>query len=60
MESLLKRLLRSANISKSHAASTYNIGSLESFIETACVNTLSRLLADLAHPLALKLVKSTR
>ena len=60
MESLLKRLLRSANISKAHAASNYNIGSLDSFIETACVNTLSRLLADPAHPLALKLTKSTR
>ena len=60
MQSLLKRLLRSANISAPYAASTFNISSLDKFIETACVNTLSRLLADPAHPLAKKLSKSTR
>ena len=60
MQSLLKRLLRSANISAPYAASTFNISSLDTFIETACVNTLSRLLADPAHPLAKKLTKSTR
>ena len=60
MQSLLKRLLRSANISASLAASTYNITSLDSFIEEACVNTLTRILADPCHPLARKLAKSTR
>ena len=60
MHSLLKRLLRSANISVPLAKTAYNISSLDTFIEEACVNTLSRILADPAHPLARKLAKSTR
>ena len=60
MRTLMKRLLRIANIKPEKATKLHNLPDIDTHIETTCVRTLARLLADPEHPLARKLLKRTR